>query len=157
MSRGAGFCPAGCSPAGYGTPDVIGPPNTVILPDPVTGLPQTGRFIDPVTKDYVMTADGRLQGMPTVRQLVQLVVQTTFGSSAMPSLGIDFSSVREKGDGFLQRVTAVLTNAMAPIVSQGLVRVDNVTVLNTTNPDGVNAYMNWTDLTTGQPQATPLF
>lgn len=155
MPIGAGLCPAGIAPAGYGVPDTVGPPASIPLPDPKTGLAQTGRFLDPTTKDYAFTSDGRLQGMPTVRQLVQLAIKTTLGSSALIDLGIDMKRIRDKADGFDQKVTSVLTDAIAPLVRQGLVQIDSVEVFDEPNPDAAIGILNWTDLTTGQPQPTP--
>ena len=98
MPLGAGQSPAGGSAAGYGLPDTGTVPINAILPDPSTGLPQTGRFLNPVTKDYEFTSDGRVVGTPTARQLVQLAVRTTLGSSCLPTLGFDQTGLDEKGN-----------------------------------------------------------
>ncbi len=156
MPIGAGLCPAGASPAGYGVPDRVGPPNAVALPHPVTGLPQGGRYLDPKTGDYVFTSDGRLQGMANVQQLVLLALRTTIGSSSLPTMGNAIARITEKGPDFQRQLATVIADAFAPIVNQKLARLDAVRVLDTPNPDGAFAYVEWTDLTTQTPQTTQI-
>ena len=153
MPIGAGLAPAGLAAAGYGVPDTTTIPNNACLPDPLTGLPQTGRLLDPITKDYVFTADGRLQGTPTSRQLMQLAVRTTLGSSASPTLGMDMSGVSEKGGDYSRRVASAVSSAVAPIVQRGLVTVNSVTIQDAAQsgaPDATIATVLWTDNMTGQ-------
>lgn len=157
MPIGGGFAPGGTTPGGFGIPDVAGPIQFVPLIDPSTGIRQSGRFIDPKTKDYRFLPDGRLQGMPTVMQMVQLAVLTTLGSSAQTTLGIDLTRVRDKNDSFAQAVTSTATDALAPIVKQGLIKINSIQVFGATpgelpNPDAGIGIVNFTDLTTNTPQ-----
>lgn len=147
MPIGAGGCPAGSSPAGYGVIDTATAPNLVPLPDPRTGLSQGGRNIDQATKDYTFTSDGRLQGMPNVNQLVLIAIQNA-----------DFSTITEKGPNFAQQLRDVVQNALADLITRNLVKLTTVTVLDRQpgmNPDAGVAIAYWIDLTTGQPQQTP--
>jgi hypothetical protein len=147
---GAGFAPAGFSPAGYGVPSQATAPNNALLPSTVTSLPQTGRYIDPVAKSYTFTADGRLQGAPTVQQLVTLAFETTQGSSAIQALGSTFRNVKEQGSNFVQQLTAIANNTLAALIKAKLVALVNVVVLQPpSNPDGVIVRVFYKDLTTG--------
>jgi len=150
MPIGAGGCPAGSSSAGYGVPDKANVPNNAILPLPINGLPQTGRAIDPTTKSYTFTADGRIVGAPTVQQLVQLALTTVQGSSCIPPLGQTLSLIREKGTNYAQQVTAAITNALANLVKNKLVQIVSITVQQyPSSPDAGIAILQWIDLTTG--------
>jgi hypothetical protein len=150
MPTGAGYAPAGTSSAGYGVPDSAAVPNNAILPAILTGLPQTGRSINPQTGDYVFTTDGRLMGMDTVPQLVILALTTTLGSSVLPTLGQAFTLIREQGPNFSQQLTATVNAALADLVRRKFVAVKSVTVQQPpSNPDAGTCLVKWTDLTTG--------
>lgn len=157
MPRGAGFAPAGASSAGYGVPDAPPMPSTAPLPDQQTGVPQTGRFIDPVTKDYAFAPDGRMYGMGTVPQLVQLALTTTFGSSAVPSFGERFTLIQEKGANFQQQIASAVANCLADLVKRKLVLIKSVQGIEPGlqgNPDAGLGIVKWVDLTTGIEQPT---
>jgi hypothetical protein len=147
MGFGAGLAPAGTSLAGYGTLDTAPAPNLVPLPDPVTGLPLTGRLISQPSKDYSFTADGRLQGMPTVRQLVLIAITD-----------VDFSAITEKGPNYTQQVSAQVQAALSVLIAQKQVRIVSIQVNDGAaiaggNPDSGVGIVNWQDLTSTTPQA----
>lgn len=156
MPLGAGLCPAGVAPAGYGVPDTVGPPNAVTLPHPKTGQPMGGRAINASTGDYVFMSDGRIQGMSNVQQLVLLAIRTLLGTSVATDLGIDLTGLQEKGPDFQRKLSTVIAKAFKPLVDQKFVRLDRVSVLSTPNPDGAFAAIEWFDLTTLTPQTTTL-
>lgn len=150
MPIGAGGAPAGTSAAGYGVPDKAFVPNNAILPDLRTGVAQTGRAIDPTTKSYTFTSDGRLRGVGTVPQLVQLALSTIRGTSVIPTLGQTFMQIQEKGSDFAGRVTNAVNVALADLVKQQLVQIVSVTVQQPpSNPDAGLGLIKWIDLTTG--------
>lgn len=136
MPIGAGAFPAGAYGAGFGVFETAPATPTSPLPDPSTGLSLTGRFINQQTKDYVMQADGRLQGMPTVAQLVLIAIQD-----------IDLSTLTEKGPNFKGVLAGLVGTALAPLIAQKLVRIKQVTVLEPTKDSGF-AEVDWIDLTT---------
>lgn len=155
MPIGAGLSPAGLAAAGYGVPDLSSVPLNAVLPDLKTGLPQTGRYLNPVTKDYQFTADGRIQGMGTVPQLVQLALTTTLGTCAVPTLGQAFAKIREKGPGFRQQLTAAVSAALAPLIKTNQVQIRSIVVNDYPSaPDAGLASVSWVDLTTGLQQST---
>lgn len=143
-STGAGLFPAGLFPGGYGAPATVAATPASPLPDPSTGLSLTGRFINPQTNDFVMQADGRLQGMPTVAQLVLIAIKD-----------IDLSPLSEKGKNFKQALASLVSGALSQLVAQKLVRIKQVTVLEPTKDSGF-ANVDWIDLTNGAPQQTPI-
>lgn len=150
MPLGAGFAPAGTSAAGYGVPDSATVPNNALLPDVRTALPMTGRFINPATGDYSFTADGRIQGMATVPQLVLLAIMTVQGSSVIPTLGETFTKIQEQGPNLAQQMNAAMTNALSDLVKRKYVKINSVTVQQSpSNIDAATILMKWTDLTTG--------
>lgn len=149
MPLGAGAAPAGSSSAGYGVPDSATVGNATLLPDLRTGMSQTGRYIDPTTKSYVFTADGRLRGLGTVAQLMQLAMSQVRGSSCVPDDGQTFGTIREKNFDFRNRIAAAVASATAKITKQGLVQVISVDLVEpTAKPDAGVATVAWRDLTT---------
>lgn len=155
MPLGAGACPAGSSSAGYGVPDSAPAPITTMLPDPTTGQSLTGRAIDPTTKSYIFTPDGRIQGLQTVPQLVQLALTTTLGSSCLSTLGQTFLAIKEKGDNYQQQVSNAITQALSALVNAKQVQVIAISVQQPpSNPDGAIAQVSWVDLTTGLESTT---
>lgn len=141
MPVGAGGCPAGTSQAGYGVVAGAPAPDETPLPDPSTGLSQTGRYIDQTTGDYTFTVDGRVQGMPTVYQLVLLAIEN-----------VKLSSLTEKGPNYRQVVTAILQDALADLVASQQVEIRSIVVIDLQpgqNPDATVAMLFWRDLTTG--------
>lgn len=139
MPVGTGLSPAGTSQAGFGVVDAGPVPGVVPLPDARTGLPQSGRFLNQQTGDYVFTNDGRVVGMPTVPQLVLLALLNN----------VDLSRVQEKGPNFRQFLASVVQDALGDLIAQGLVLLTGVQVLEP-NPDAGLALVSWLDLTTGQ-------
>ena len=149
MPIGAGLSPAGTAAAGYGIPDSGTPLPNTILADVRTGSFQTGRQLNPATRDYIMLPTGVLQGQGTVPQLVQLALTTQLGSSALVNLGIDLSNATEKGSDFQRQMATLVANALSPLVAGKLVRLDAVIVSEPpSNPDAGIAIVKWFDLTT---------
>ena len=148
MPVGAGLCPAGTSCAGYGVIDVAPAPNFTPLPDPKTGLAQTGRYLNaPNTQtgkgmDYSFSPDGRVQGMPSVYQMVLIAIENA-----------DFTQVQEKGPNYKTQLRTIVQNAVAYLVTSKQLQVKSIVVLANTpgqNPDSAIAILNWFDVTTGQ-------
>jgi hypothetical protein len=138
------MCPAGIAPAGYGTPPAAPIAQTVPYPDPLTGLAQSGYQIG--TGDYTFTADGRIVGAPTVKTLVEHAILTAYNSSAVVGFGLNAPNGVKAGN-YAQQVSACLTNALAALVTQGLIQIVKVTVTNMSNPDGTVGMLAWKDLT----------
>jgi hypothetical protein len=150
MPIGAGFAAAGFAPAGYGTPDAAHTPINAVLPEQRTGFPQTGRLIDPSTKDYVITSDGRFQGQDTVPQLVSLALTTIRGSSAQATLGQTYSQIQEKGADFQQQLAARVQAALADLIRAKLIAIDSLVVSESPNAvDAALTVVKWRDLTSG--------
>jgi hypothetical protein len=152
---GAGGCPAGAALGGYGVISTANVPNGATLPDQITNLPTTCRLLVPNAQnggrgDWAFTADGRVVGCSTVRQLVQLALSTVLGSACVTSLGMSFVGLQEKGPNFQRQVATAVANALAPLVKQGLVAIVSVKLADyQSNPDSALGYVKWTDLTTG--------
>jgi hypothetical protein len=147
MTIGAGLAPAGTSLAGYGAPTTYATPGTVIYPDVVTGIMQTGRLINPLTKDYTYTLDGRVCGERTVPQLVKLALMTVY-KSACTDLGIDFSAIQMKTQTFKRDMNTAISNALASLVAQQFVTIKKITITDIPQ-DAVLAVVIFIDNTTG--------
>lgn len=150
MPIGAGFAPAGSFPAGYGVPDSAHVPIDATLPALKTSLPSPGRYVDQTTKSYAFTADGRVQGMGNVNQLVLLAITTVRGSSVLPNLGQTFSLIKEKGTDFKRQVASAINLALSDLVKRSLIRVVSIDVQEPiTAPDAAIVNVKWQDVTTG--------
>lgn len=128
------------TPFGIGTPDDATPPPTI--------APQGARFMDPVTKDYVVGPDGEYLRMPTMRQRVLLALGTIkTSSSVQQDAGITLPT---KIDGsYERRVQFSVKSALAFMVSSGELRVDQVSVVES-RPGRSDILVAFTDLTNGQ-------
>lgn len=144
---GAGAQSAGDSSAGTGSPDSPTSYGGRILRDSTTGLTVDARAIDPVARDFVMDANGRLLGMGGVRQMVVLAVSTELESSAQREVGRDFRSIDRMTNDFEQRVDRRLRAALQRLVDAGLIQIQRiVTVRLGTGKSFTRLY--WRDLTT---------
>lgn len=149
---GIGLQGAGTTSAGFGSPTRGAEEGGVILRDVKTGASFTGRQIDPRSGDYVLDENGRLLGMSTVQQLVQLAVM-----NAAPAL----QEIERLDDGFERAASAILTTACAPIVQQGIIAVIGVRGTRLGVRGGLKQGQAlysflWRDLTTGTEQGTPI-
>ena len=152
---GAGIQPAGLSPAGVGTP-AIGTANAgTVMRNVTDGTIANARSIDPGTRQYVFDVNGRVTGVSSTRQLVQLAVSTTLGSSAVKQLGTDISRVDRITENFARRVSDVFSNALAPLVARKLIAINSIDVQQV---QGSRAYalIKWTDLSTGLEESLPI-
>lgn len=160
MTVGAGGSPAGSSISGYGVGSVANVPSDAALPDQTTNLPTTCRLLVPSGAQgasYAFSADGRLVGCGTVRQLVQLALSTVLGSCCVPGLGLAYYTLKEQGANFQRQVATAVANAMAPLVKQRLVALLSVDLQQyPSNPDSGIALVTWRDLTTGQQDTSSI-
>jgi hypothetical protein len=141
---GFGNSPLGASPYGLGTPSTAAGNAGSPLTD-ATGAGYGSRYINPATRQYEFDANGRIKGMPDVASMVQLVVQTTLGTSAVSTLG-DSPPGGVIGRNYAQRRTQSLNDALASLVAQKLIAIVSITVDTTVRP--ITAVVTWRDLTT---------
>lgn len=152
---GVGIQPAGLTPAGVGTPSVGTANMGVVMRSATDGTIANARNIDPGTRQYVIGTNGRITGMTSTRQLVQLAVSTTLGSSVVKQLGNDLSRVDRITDNFARRVSDVFTIALASLVARKLIAINAIDVQQV---QGSRAYalIKWTDLSTGLEESLPI-
>jgi hypothetical protein len=150
---GAGFSPAGLSPAGTGTvaPAPIVPTDNLV---DATGTQQSARAFDPATGKFILNADGRVQGMPRVQQLVYLRIRTLLNSSAIVGLGLAPPPADNNGSA-LQQIQNGLENALGDLVTAGLVQIVGVTGYSAT-PTQTRSQLKFRDLTTNLEYTVPL-
>lgn len=153
---GAGFQGAGRTSAGYGTSPEANAPGGSFLRDKRTGKTLGSRSIDPRTKDYALDEHGRTLGLNSVRQAVQLSISTTAGTAAARELGHKLASLDRITPNFERAVFAVLSEAIAPLVRQGLVQAVSFTnfavgtAQNGLMVGAVYGRFKWRDLTTDE-------
>lgn len=148
---GAGACPAGSSPAGFGVPGSIASayPRALITGDARVG---SAAALNPKTGDYEIDATGQRVGSDAVPQMVYLALRTIKGSAATLDLGIgEFPKMRD--DDVATKLRALVDDALAALVSAGRVSVVDVTV-GTNGPSGATITVKWRDLSSGQVQTS---
>lgn len=148
MPTGLGRAPLGTSPYGFGTPDAAPVLGGAPLVRPADGGRPGSRSIDPATGQYVYGADGRIEGMSDMQQMVYLAVKTDAGSAWDPSLGDDRSQLRDVTVNFAQRREASLRTALAHLTGPGLITILSVDVVRV-GESRVDTTLRWKDLTTG--------
>lgn len=145
---GFGATPFGTGPYGLGTPATSSSNAGVPLPNEL-GVTQSGRYINPRTRQYEYDANGRAKGMPAVQQLVELAMLTVSGSSAMAPLGEDAPN-GVIGTNFVARTTEAIERALARLVSDKLIEITSIEINTANRP--IFRVVRWTDLTTGIEQ-----
>lgn len=148
---GFGKQPAGTSPYGLGTPAVAPVPGGVVLRNELTGRSEGGRYIDPITKDYTFDDHGRLLGMPNVRQMVQLALSTTRGTSAVKDLGNELSKVDRITANVERRVRDICTLATRHLIDARLIEVVSVTT-ERAKATALRIRFKYRDLTTSEEE-----
>ena len=103
-------------------------------------------LINGLTKDYEYDSAGNEEGMGDTRQRVYMLMAEEFGSrQCSPKSG--FSRPPTIGGNFRQDIETRARAALAPVLSDGSVRLDRVDTESAAN-SGL-AYIVWTNLRTG--------
>ncbi len=157
---GAGIQPAGTSSAGIGAP-IEGNPQDGVVFEGLDGTSNGSRYIDQRTRDFVMNADGRAQGMPNAAHLVQVAITTELNSSAMTGLGQELKKLDRITPNFQKRVLSVLTQALQHLINAKIIEVVGFVDYKSSqtdpglSPGRVYGRLLWRDLTTrGEPRET---
>jgi len=148
---GAGACPAGSSPAGFGVPGSIPSayPRALVTADARVG---SSAALNTKTGDYVIDATGQRVGSDAVPPMVYLALRTIKGSAATLDLGIgEFPKMRDEDVG--AKLRALVDDALAALVSAGRVSIVDVTA-GPTGPSGATITVKWRDLSSGQVQTS---
>ncbi len=156
MPTGVGFSGVGLTIAGYGGVDSAPVPLQKILIDSDDGAPRESRKVDPVTGRYTLNADGQVQGMPGVEQLVLMRAKTVLHSSAVFDLGMAQPS-GVVGPDILRQLREDITNAMRDIIDAGVIEVVRVEVTRPVGSSNFVRFFVWRDLTAngGDEQRSP--
>lgn len=155
MALGAGLQGAGVTSAGFGTPATATVPAGGFLRDERTGETLGAPRIDPRTKDYVLDTNGQVLGVNYVRHVVQMSVQTERNTSVIQEMGQRLKAIDRITPNVEQKILATLTEALQPLINQGLIEV--VGFSGFVAGDGTNGLARgavygrllWRDLTTG--------
>lgn len=153
---GAGLQSAGDTSAGFGTSDAATVFGGAFLRDTRTGAVLGARKVNPTTRGYELDANGRVVGMNSVYQMVQIAVHTTYNSSAVRGLGQRLSSLDRITANFDKRVLEVLREALQPLIRAGFIEVLGFESFQKGNGrngmirGGVYGRLRWRDLTTKQ-------
>lgn len=135
MSGGAGSQPAGVTPAsGFITQPAVR--SSVVYPKPSTGEPQSGRLLDPKTRSFASTDDGRFAGMSSVEQCV-LIAWSTFDYSSIGPLDAGYPN--RARDAYLGAVRFLLDSRLMEVVDFQMKRFGS---------SGLRVVIRWRDLTT---------
>lgn len=147
MPVGLGVSRLGTQPYGYGTPDGSPDPGGIPLVGPDATRPGS-RKIDLVTGQYVFDDKGNSEGMPDMQQMVYLAIKTDLGSSADPTLGQDFTTIKDISANFVSRVQASYRRALSHLTSNNRIDILSIDVQRA-GTSGATVHLRWRDLTTG--------
>lgn len=140
---GFGIYSAGFGAFGLGTP--------ADPPDPPTGSAGS-RWINPATRDYENDgATGQLKQMPGVRQQVLLAIMTVKGSATTaPRFGVKLPG--KMGTSFEAECKAATRSALAHLTSGDTpaIRINFIDV-ERGRASRARITVDWTDITTGEP------
>lgn len=148
---GAGACPMGSSPLGFGVPGSIGSavPAALRKPDATIGAAVA---INPKTGDYELDANGHRIGSDPVPPMVFLALRTIKGSAATTDLGIgEFPGTLDVDVG--TRLRALVDAALSALVTAGLIDVVDVATARA-GTSSATLTVEWRDLTSGKLQTT---
>ncbi len=148
---GAGGCPMGSSPCGFGVPGSIASSYPTVLRK-VDASIGSSVALDPKTGDYVIGDTGQRVGSDPVPPMVLLALRTIKGSAAVLDLGIgEFPKMLDDDVG--ARLRALVDDALSNLVTAGLVEVVEVTTGRAGTSSAALA-VSWRDLSSGQVQTT---
>jgi hypothetical protein len=139
-------------PIGYGPPYGLGSSSAApvrtggTLLDAANGVSWGSRKIDPVTRDYVVGSNGRIEGTSDIQHLVHMAVSTELGSSAVRNLGQQLRLIERISPNFQSLVRATLERAVQHLVDSGFIEVVDTTV-EVVRPGVASARLIWRDLT----------
>ena len=128
-----------------------------LLIDPNTGTIRNSRLINSVTNDYVMGANGHLEGMSGIQQAVYLAIVTRLGSTAQYNLGQNLSSIRVIGSNTTTQIQNSIVAALNSLIINKQILVQNISVqISPTVATAALVTVNWIDLSTNNAQVTIL-
>lgn len=149
---GAGLCPAGVTPMGYGfyaLPETA-TPQAFRLPDGSTG---DAPLIDAKTGDFVLDDQGQKLGMTAVQQQVLLALKTIKGT-AITGYGIgSFPATIDART--TTAIEAQVTNALANLRQRGLVELVDIEIVQP-KEGALVIYVQWRDVSRGTTEKTEL-
>jgi len=135
----------GDSSIGLSTPFGVGEPDEAAAPPAFA--PQAAKFLDPMTRNYVLESDGSYQRMPELRHRVLLAITETRGSSSVrPSDGVEIPDRIDAS--FERRARSSITSTLTFLVNERALRIDGVT-FEYPRAGGVLITVSYTDLKTG--------
>lgn len=122
--------------------------------EPPKGPPPAARYIHPGTGDYAVQADGEFEGMPPVRQRVELAVLTAKGSAwPAQNFGNEFRNIKRIDQRFESKARFAIENALRRLTEvEKVVRIDAIT-FERVGTGRIETMIQFTDLTNGQPDA----
>ncbi len=148
---GAGACPAGSSPAGFGVPAST-PPQTVLPLLKPDGTPGDAVALDPTTGDYLLDGYGNRLGCDSVQQQVYLALQTQLGSCVVQDIGLQAPGGTVTPNLLALQRQAVVA-ALSPLTDVGIVQLISVQVQQVA-PGSFRRLVKWRATSTGQTDTT---
>ena len=104
---------------------------------------RASRYIDPVTSDFVESADNHLQGMNAIEQEVIRALNTNFNSSSVLNFGQNFLSVPVITPYIQRQMQQLLSSALSFLIDFAKITITSLNV--SANAQG-QAYIQFTFL-----------
>ena len=91
---------------------------------------QSARYINPLTRDFEVSVTNHLQGQNAVEQAVVLAINTTFNSSAQPTLGQNFKAIKLITPQLQSQVVTTVSNALSTLIQNKQITLQQVSFIN---------------------------
>lgn len=89
---------------------------------------QSARYIDPITKDFVLADNGHFVGQDAVAQRVYLSLITYFNTSAQSGLGNQFFNIKLITKNIVNKCNAAVRLALQDLIDTDVITLNSVSV-----------------------------
>lgn len=140
MSGGAGIGGAGGVGAGLSSSSAAPAPRAV--------RPPWALKLDPITRDFVLDADGRyVEAHPVDHEAMMRLLPQQGGMPVAPGQGIPWQSLRiEEPAQMARRIREYVEAAWRPLLARGDVRILSISLRPTNSHGRARFYLEWMNL-----------
>lgn len=151
---GFGFAAVGSSLAGYGSITSAEVKDSKMLVDSQTNTQSNARKIDVLTRDYVLSTNGKVAGMDKISQQVYLAIATNLNSSCLKNFGLAFNQLQTLDEYTAQTVVDMVNVALNPLISQKTIEIQSIKVGRDPDFNRLVVNINWINLSNNTVQNT---
>ena len=106
---------------------------------------QNARYINPLTMDFEISANGHFVGENLVDQQVYLALITDFGTACQADLGNKIKTVKMITPGIITTVSTIINSCLSNLVQAGSITINNLQVALTQQPGQISIQLTFTN------------